>query len=259
MCIPIHPGKESRQHIEFHTENSVSGTCSLYRLPLEYDSELDNSQQLPGLISLGSFLNNGPTEVPGVRVLVCLRSIGPTRKVKSKKRHVMLEFVEVSLYDNTATCFMKLWKDKIPSTNSWVPNETVLLLTNPRYYSGNKSSRYLPEIDLGSSTLVEINPIFPDAERLREWARRKTKRENVYIPFPRGIWDMEDAINGPVRPLFTIANLDEFSRTNESSSFTGKLNLVILSMGLLEHWRKESLCCREWFELLFCFNRNSQS
>ncbi|KAI0016178.1 hypothetical protein F4780DRAFT_783465 [Xylariomycetidae sp. FL0641] len=53
-------------------------------------------------------------------------------------------------------------------------------------------------------------------------------------------------MDGPGRTLFTVAEIEEQVRhPGPVADFTGKLHVIILEMGLMEHWRKGSTCCVE--------------
>ncbi|TDZ27302.1 hypothetical protein C8035_v010550 [Colletotrichum spinosum] len=139
---------------------------------------------------------------------------------------------------------MTLWEDKISSAQLWRPNETILLVTNPKLVAhSNKLRPMPPRIGLDYSSLVDVDPEFSDATWLRDWVANRVKQEAVYIPFPEGIWDAKEAVNGPVRALFTLAEVDEFARSDPPTDFTGKLSLIILGMDLLNLYREKKICC----------------
>ncbi|KAK0735668.1 hypothetical protein B0T21DRAFT_442340, partial [Apiosordaria backusii] len=248
--IPIHPAAGSASCIRFHDETKSSqDTTGLCRVPLHYDVSTPSSQ-VPGLMSLKAYLSSGHDDNPDARILVCVFSVGPRLTVWSKDRQTELGLVEVRVFDETSNnCILKLWEDKVSSAKSWVANQTILLITNPTLKFPNRKNAPT-EIGIGSGSMVEVDPAFPDADWLRRMATARTRRESVHIPFPTDIWDVETTIHGPNRTLFTLADIDDFVRDEPEAVFTGKLNLLITGVSIMEQCRKRQLCCFEWYALL---------
>ena len=250
MCTVIHPGAEPKEYAQFHDESVDSATTGLHRIPLEYDAE-NLDEHLPGLMNIASFLAAEDGSVGGRRLLACVGGIGPTQRFRPANRDVDVEFVDIDLHDETGSCVLRLWEDKINSTKHagfhWKPNETILLITNPTRFEKKVGKQRTVYSGIGNSTLVEINPVFSDADWLRRWVSSGVKRERVGIPVPVGIWDLKSVVGGPARTLFTIAEVDEFTRLDATEIFTGKLNLVVLGVNLLETRRRSLMCCGEWY------------
>lgn len=95
------------------------------------------------------------------------------------KKGKQLEMVNVNVFDDTSEATITLWARVASSASSWIPSHTILLLTNP----GFKDNRR-PTIILESKTHVDVDPCMADAEWLRNFAQRLTKREHVNPPFP---------------------------------------------------------------------------
>ncbi|KAK3378101.1 hypothetical protein B0H63DRAFT_562159 [Podospora didyma] len=267
--VPVHPSLSSTSCIKFHHDEAPdSEEYRLCRRPLDYGDTAaavgGSSQQQPSsyfpstpdyLMSLKAYIHSGHEGVPSVKILVCVSSVGPRKVVKSSSSDktttqggMELEMVEVRIFDETSGCVLLLWEDKVASARTWIPNQTILLITNPRFRPpiNNKKNATAPELSIGFTSLVEVDPAFPDADWLRRMAVGRTKRESVYIPFPASIWDAEVAIKGPDHQvLFTLADLDNFVRDDPDAIFTGKLNLVILGVRIMENSRANSLCITE--------------
>lgn len=66
-------------------------------------------------------------------------------------------------------------------------------------------------------------------------------------PFPEGVFDLQTIKSGPVRCLFTIAELDEFARAAPTETFQGYMSWLIMEVKLLECWKRHMLlggeCC----------------
>jgi hypothetical protein len=200
---------------------------------------------MPGLMSLQSFLNIKHETAPEARILVCVSSVGPRRTVRSKKTQTDLDFIEVRVFDETADCVLKLWDEKVSSARAWTPNQTILLISNPRLRPADKHSP-VPELGIGIASTVDVDPSFREAEWLRNMASNCTKKDSIYLPFPTGIWDAETAMHGPQRALFTLADIDDFVRDDPDAVFTGKLSLLITGVSITDCWRRSMLCCSEW-------------
>lgn len=145
-------------------------------------------------MTLKAYLSTGYDMAEG-RILVCVRSVGPRRIVHSKKRQCDLDMVDVSIFDDTATCVLKLWQDKVPSAKTWIPNRTILLISKPTCRQDDPHSG----LGIGYTSMVDVDPEFPDADWLRDKVKNMSKRQSVHIPFPYDTWDINLAIRGPKR------------------------------------------------------------
>ncbi|KAI1081114.1 hypothetical protein F5B20DRAFT_588643 [Whalleya microplaca] len=246
VAATIYPGRNGATHIAFHSDAAGSEDYRSLRCPLECN--LKKYDYLPDLMTLKAFLSTGYDMGEG-KILVCIRSIGLRRTIRLKKRPGTVDMVEVGVFDDTASCVLKLWEDKVASAKTWVPNQTVLLISKPtcRVNENSKAEHGVSaEIGIGYSSMVDVDPDFPDANWPRNKVKTMTKKDRIYVPFPAETWNIEFAIHGPNRTLFTIAEVEEQVRHPDLTiDFTGKLNVVILEMNLMEHWRKGTTCCFE--------------
>lgn len=95
----------------------------------------------------------------------------------------------------------------IDSANDWQPGKTILLISNPGYklqYWGKGS------IGIQHSTMIDVDPDFPDADWLRKYAVEMTKKESMCQDFPKDVWDVEAAEYGVNVILFKLADVDEW-------------------------------------------------
>ncbi|KAI1812460.1 hypothetical protein GGS20DRAFT_21701 [Poronia punctata] len=240
----IYPGRDGATHIMFHVDAPESEEYFSLRVPLEVD--IGSYEQLPGLMTLKSFLASGYDLGEG-KILGCVRSIGPRRTVHSKKKESNCHLVEVGIYDDTATCVLTLWEDMIASAKLWVPNQTVLLVSQPFGRAINRRGDARVDVGIGYSSLVNIDPDIPEARWLRTKIQEMAKRDSVCITFPQNIWDLQHAMYGPRRTLYTLGEVEDQVRTHRGNSenFTGKLSVVVLEMRLMDHWRKATTFCIE--------------
>ncbi|KAI1108223.1 hypothetical protein F5Y14DRAFT_459937 [Nemania sp. NC0429] len=247
VATTIFPARNAATHIDFFVDEAGSEGDSLLRCPLEVNAE--HYDYLPGLMTLKSFLTGG-YELGDGKILVAVRSVGPRRTVHTRKREGTLELVEVGIFDDTAQCVLKLWEDKIPSAKSWIPNQTVLLISRPwcqsNSHTNHRSVAVRAEIGIGYASIVDVDPEFPEAIWLRTKIKSMTKKESIIVPFPADIWDLELAMYGPGRTLYTLAELEDQVRSQDpASNFTGKLSVVVHGINLIDHWRKTTTFCTE--------------
>lgn len=94
---------------------------------------------------------------------------------------------------------------------------------------------------------MDVDPLLPDADWLRRWSARHRIREAVNPSFPENTFDVDAVTTGPVRCLFTLAELDEFARCAPNETFQGYLSLIIMETKLLTLWKRTMLlsseCC----------------
>lgn len=96
-----------------------------------------------------------------------------------------------------------------------------------------------------AATIVDVDPHIADADWLRSWSKRQKVREAINPPFPEDAFEPHLVRTGPVRCLFTIAELDEFARCAPGETFQGYLSLLILEFRLLDCYRRNMLLCGE--------------
>ncbi|GKT50364.1 uncharacterized protein ColSpa_10545 [Colletotrichum spaethianum] len=246
MYTPINPADVgTKQFIQFLPNTPENER--LCRVPLEYNDYGQKSKLLPGLMTLRQYLKTGH-DTRGARIIVCIKSIGARKRILMQERMKEAELIEISVCDDTASCVLTLWEDKANSAKLWKPNETILLLTSPKFVPP-RDTKPMPStarISLNYNTIVDVNPNFQDANWLRGWVTNRVKEEGVYLPFPKGVWNAAEAVHGPVRPLFTLAEVDDFACADPATDFTGKLSLTILGTNLLELHRRKMIFCIEW-------------
>ena len=133
-----------------------------------------------------------------------------------------IEKVDVNVFDDTSQATFTLWNHVTDSVASWRPSHTILLITSAAFRDGGR-----PGISMTSTTQVEVDPDMRDAEWLRAFAKRMTKKEHVNQPFPedgmralrspvatgtdgnKPVFDIETATTAQNRILFNIADIDE--------------------------------------------------
>ncbi|KAK0728490.1 hypothetical protein B0T26DRAFT_638760, partial [Lasiosphaeria miniovina] len=250
MMIPVHLSPASQSCIHFHREEPGSDESWLCRLPLDYDSARGSLESSPmsAFMNLRAYLNCSHDSAPSPRVVVCVSSVGPCKTVWSVKAQRNLKMVELHVVDETDSCVLRLWEDKVLSARAWYPDDTILLISNSLFCLKGKKND-IPELGIGSTSMIEVDPVFPDADWLRRMAANRTRKESVYIPFPSDIWGADKGIGGlesDSGTLFTLADVDVWARDETNPIFTGKLNMVILGVRITEIAGRGMLCCFEW-------------
>lgn len=97
------------------------------------------------------------------------------------KVKVQSELLNIHVFDDTAEASITLWGDALHSADSWVPSETILLITRPQVKIDRRT--YL---SLNSNSLVDVDPDTDDARWLRKHAQRMKRREHVNPWCPEG-------------------------------------------------------------------------
>lgn len=160
-------------------------------------------------MTVESWLRSGHDGVAGVKILVCVKSIGATRKF-SKKTGGECKLADIILFDHTGDVKMLLWNELIESARDWVPGKTILLVSNPGYKIGNSNQ---VSVGVQFQSIIDVEPEFEEAEWLRKYAFGLTKKEALCLEWPEDIFD-EDTVDaahcGVVRMLFTLAELDSW-------------------------------------------------
>ena len=194
----LFPGRVTSDHIMIHTTSSTSSLC---RTPLSYR----HGQAIQGLMTVASYLSGGHDGVVDAKLLVCVKSIGARKKISTKSGKEC-ELADLWLFDHTGEVKWTVWNETIDSVKEWEPGKTVLLLSNPGYrldYSQKGT------VGVHSSTMIDVDPQFPDSEWLRRHAAGMTRTESVALEFPEDVWDVDAAENGINRILYTLTEIDE--------------------------------------------------
>ncbi|KAI4121603.1 MAG: hypothetical protein LQ338_006274 [Usnochroma carphineum] len=195
----IFPERDNRCYVMVQ-EDSTEG--QRFNTPLGYSSD----KQLPGLLTLQSFINGGH-EVPNAKVLVCVKSIGGRKKFTTKQGH-SLDCVNVNVFDDTNDAMLSLCGRVAKSAAYWKTSHTILLLSSPGFRGEGRGEKK-PVLCVNWNTYVDVDPAMTDAQWLRRFAQRLTTREAVNIHFPQGVFDVHAAMYADDRVLFTLAEIDE--------------------------------------------------
>jgi len=156
------------------------------------------------------------------------------------------ELVSIGIFDNTSDATLTLYSSLCASASILTPSHTVLLLSNPGWRIDKTA-----KLSLNANSRVDIDPDLGDARRLRALAQRLTKKQHVNPPFPMEaealqamVRDFEQAHQ---RPLFTLADVDEFARSNPQEKVMGYLSLIITQLNLVTPCKRNMLmgneCC----------------
>ena len=202
VCANLFPGRVTSDHVLVHTTNSTDDLC---RVPLGWER---TEQALAGLMTIESYLKGGYDGVTGAKILVCIKSVGGVRRVE-KKTGGWGELMDVLLFDHTGEVKMTVWSEVIESVKEWQAGKTVLLISNPGWkvaWNGKGGS-----VGVTRQTMIDVEPVFGDADWLRRYAVGLRKKESVSLEVPEGVFDIEAATGGIVRMLFTLAELDTWS------------------------------------------------
>lgn len=152
-----------------------SDTSNQFRLPLGFVP----GQSLTGLMTLKTF-SQGGYDVQGGKIMVCVKSVGAKKRSVSKKGS-MKESIQIGVFDDTAEATLTLWGCILLTAARWKPSQTILLISNPGCWLNPRIW-----ISLISNTIVDVDPDVRDAQWLREFAQRLSRKGHVNPEYPDG-------------------------------------------------------------------------
>lgn len=117
------------------------------------------------------------------------------------------DLVEVHVYDDTATNKLCLWGILTDTGKEWTPNTTILLISNPIFKLDARGNGW-GNVGLTSASMIDVDPQFRDADWLRNFSVNRCKRECLKQEFPDGLWDLDATLNGHLRIVYSLADID---------------------------------------------------
>ncbi|KAJ4362303.1 hypothetical protein N0V83_010396 [Neocucurbitaria cava] len=230
LFTSIFPEGERNCHFMVH-ENSDDGTQ--FRRPFN----CRDSKALPGLMTLKSFTNGG-YDIEEPKLLVCVKSIG-ARKRYLNRNGTTSELISLGIFDDTADASLTLYGAVCDSATSFLPSKTVLLISSPGWRIDK-----IARLSLNGNSRVDIDPDLGDARRLRALALRLTKKEHVNPPFPDAV-DVSGFETAAVRALYTLADVDDFARSNPTEKCIGYLSVVMTEFNIVTPFKRNMLMSNE--------------
>ena len=150
--------------------------------------------------------------------------------------------ISIGIFDGTADGYLTLYGSVSESASTWQPCHTVLLIANPGWYIDRTA-----KLSLNANTQLYVNPNMADARYIRALAQRLTKSEHVNPPFPSEIFDINEAENAAVKPLFKLSEIDEFARANPREKAIGYISVLITQLHIVTNYKRQMLmsseCC----------------
>ena len=98
---------------------------------------------------------------------------------------------------------------------------------------------------MSAVTVLDLNPSLPDTDWLRRWALRARHRGAINPDCPNSHFSLENILHGPLRCLYTLADLDEFGRAAPKETFQGYLSVLLTDVKVYEYFRRRMLFCGE--------------
>jgi hypothetical protein len=177
LFTSIFPERDRHCYIMLHDH---CDTSTRFRLPLGYsdDGETADIVARPELMTLKTFVSGGH-DVANSRLLLCVKGVGARKKINTKKGGTV-EMVKVMLFDDTGEATLTLWSDMSLSAVVWTPSKTVLMITNPGWNMGGKQLG----LSVKGHTMIDVDPAIDDAEWLRGFATRISRKQHINAPFP---------------------------------------------------------------------------
>ncbi|KAH9877719.1 hypothetical protein J1614_002936 [Plenodomus biglobosus] len=235
LFTSIFPEGERNCFVMLH-ENSDDGTQ--FKRPFG----CGDSRALEGLMTLKGFTDGG-YEVEEPKVLVCVKSIG-ARKRYLNRNGTTSTVISLGIFDNTADATLTLYSSLCSSAFYLTPSHSILLISNPGWRIDKTA-----KLSLNANSRVDIDPDLGDARRLRALAQRLTKKEHVNPPFPIEHGELGELVNtfkeATQRPLFTLADIDEFARSNPRERVLGYLSVIITELNIVMPFKRNMLMSNE--------------
>jgi hypothetical protein len=150
------------------------------------------------------------------------------------------EVISLGIFDDTADASLNLYSSLCDSAASFTPSHTILLISSPGWRIEKTD-----KLSLNGNSRLDIDPDIADARRLRALAQRLTKREHVNPPFPVSDGEVEEFGVARVRALYTLADVDEFARSNPRERIVGYLSVVVTGLNIVTPFRRNMLMCNE--------------
>ncbi|KAI9695113.1 MAG: hypothetical protein M1820_008881 [Bogoriella megaspora] len=184
LFISVFPERDRSCHFMVHENSDDSTVC---KAPVGYKK----GQPLPGLMTLKNFIDGG-YDVDDGKLLTCVKSIGPKKTgmeilgdlvsgqrlkltlIVTSKNGTTNSLVNVITFDDTSEATLTLWNATTVSAAHWKPSSTILLISKPGWKIDHRA-----RLSLTASTQIEVDPNMTDADWLRKFAQRITRRQSV--------------------------------------------------------------------------------
>ncbi|KAI8932169.1 hypothetical protein NX059_011051 [Plenodomus lindquistii] len=240
LFTSVFPEGERNCHVMLH-ENNDDGTQ--FKRPFGCDGE----RPLEGLMTLKGFTDGG-YEVEEPKVLVCVKSIGARRTYINRTTTNTTTTLTLTIFDNTADATLTLYSSLCSSATHLKPSHSILLISNPGWRIDKTA-----KLTINANSRIDIDPDTGDARRLRALAQRLTKKEHVNPPFPIASTDLEIAVKefkqAAQRPLFTLADIDDFARSNPKERCIGYLSVIITALNIVTPFKRNMLMSNECYSV----------
>ncbi|EFR01943.1 hypothetical protein MGYG_04944 [Nannizzia gypsea CBS 118893] len=209
LMTSIFPEKDQGCGIKIHERGDI-GIIGRIPMGYKYPFPVDSLVDAPKKHSMGK----------STKVLVYVYAIGPVRE---------------RLTDGHSRASLGLYGEAIKSSMKWIPNSTVLMISNASWKPGSR-------LYLTSFTLVDVDPESIEADELKRLAARRAGQVNP--PFPTDLFDVEEFESSIQKIKFTFADVDEFANSTRSE-FMGYASVVLLDINLAALYKQNSLFCAE--------------
>jgi hypothetical protein len=148
------------------------------------------------------------------------------------------ELLSLGIFDDTADASLTLYGPLSDSAALFTPSQTILLISNPGWRIEKTA-----KLSLNGNSRLDIDPNIGDAQRLRSLAQRLTKKEHVNPTFPD--IDVTGFETASVRALYTLADIDDFARSNPREKVMGYISVIITELNIVTPFKRNMLMCNE--------------
>ncbi|KAM5506899.1 hypothetical protein McanMca71_001804 [Microsporum canis] len=223
LMTSIFPERDNGCGIKIHERGDIGiiGRIPLgYKFPFALDSLVD----APEKHAVGK-----PT-----KVLVYVYAIGPVRESTNSNKQIV-PTIDIGVTDGHSKACVGLYGEAMRSAMKWIPNSTVLLISNASWKPGSR-------LYMTSLTFIEVDPDIIEAEELKKLATRTAVHVNP--PFPTDLFDVEEFESSIQKIKFTLADVDELASSTRTD-FMGYASVVLLDINLAALYKQNCLFCAE--------------
>lgn len=151
------------------------------------------------------------------------------------------DLISLGIFDDTADATLTLYSRLADSAASFIPFQTILLISSPGWRIGKTA-----KLTINANSRIDIDPNLADARHLRTLAQRLTKKEAINPPFPADVRSLAEGFHeAQVRALWTLAEVDEFARSNPSEKAVGYVSVILTQIDVVTPYKRNMLMCSE--------------
>ncbi|KAN0077904.1 hypothetical protein V8E54_006208 [Elaphomyces granulatus] len=229
LMTSIFPERDGGCQVVVHDAAVSARIC---KIPLEYT----DGEAYPGLSVLAESRALGSQGVES-KMLVYVKGVGTLSSAPSEKGQ-QVEKVDIGVADQSGEAILTMFGRMAHSAQRWTPFSTVLLISRANWTLNSRLS-------INSRTTIAVDPDIAELEQLRKSAI--SANSHVNQPYPENVFDVEALGLAPVKLKFTLADIDEFVRSQPNEVYLGYMSVLITEVNIVTLYRRRRLfsmeCC----------------